>query len=91
MNLVCPAQFSSVQLLSHPGLQHARPPAAPGFFSKKAGMEMPPGSWSLKLEVPRLQTGGHKANHFGKTCIPRLQRGVKKTKDRGDLWEEFCK
>ena len=39
MNLACPAQFSSVQLLSRPGLQHARPPAAPGFVSKKAGME----------------------------------------------------
>ena len=43
-------------------------------------METPPGSWSLKLEVPQLQRGGHHANHFVKTCVPRLQRGVKTTK-----------
>jgi hypothetical protein len=54
-------------------------------------METPLGSWSLKLEVPHLQRGGHNANHFVKICVPRLQRGVKKTKDEGDLWEEFCK
>ena len=90
MNLACPAQFSSVPLLSRCGLQPASP-ASPGLFSKKAVMEMPPGYWSLKLEAPRLQRGAHKANHFVKTCVPRLQRGVEKTKDRGDLWEEFCK
>lgn len=65
--------------------------AAPGSFSKKAVMEIPSGSLSLKLEVPHLQAGGHNANHFVKICVPRLQRGVKQTKDEGDLWEEFCK
>ena len=66
--------------MRHHGLQLARPPAVHGLFSKKAVMETPPGSWSLKLEVPQLQRGGHHANHFVKTCVPRLQRGVKTTK-----------
>ena len=61
---------------SSPGL-----PLPPVYCQKKAVMEIPPGSWSLKLEVPHLQRGGQNANHFVKTCVPRLQRNVKKTKD----------
>ena len=44
--------------------------AAPSLFSKKALMEIPSGSWSLKLEVPHLQAGGHNANHLMKSCVP---------------------
>ena len=50
--------------------------AAPGSFSKKAVMEIPSGSLSLKLEVPHLQAGGHNANHFVKSCVPQAaERG----------------
>ena len=40
-------------------------------------METLSASWSLKLEVPCLQTAGHSANHFVKTCFLRLQSVVK--------------
>ena len=52
--------------------------AAPDLFSKKAVMEIPSGSWSLKLEVPHLQAGGHNGNHFMKSCVPQASEGSEK-------------
>ena len=52
--------------------------AAPSLFSKKALMEIPSGSWSLKLEVPHLQAGGHNANHLMKSCVPHAADGSEK-------------
>ena len=52
--------------------------AAPDLFSMKAVMEILSGSWSLKLEVPHLQVGGHNADHFMKSCVPQAAEGSEK-------------
>ena len=60
------------------GIINPSSPTLPVRCFVSATMETLSASASLKLEVPCLQTGGHSANHFVKTCFLRLQRAVKK-------------